>query len=124
MPLLRQARSEGKIAYFPHTRLIVKERPSISSGVGAAAGNRVDSWSLRQRSAFGGDSVMGAGAGTSVGAAVDTGAPVPLATDAGGTATSAIRGAAAGGMERDADTAVSEAGSKSQPQIRKQRARK
>lgn len=34
MPLLRQARMEGKIAYFRHTKLIVKERHGMPSGSG------------------------------------------------------------------------------------------
>lgn len=114
MPLLRQARGKGKITYFRHTRLIMKERPNIGNGDGPAVGTRADGWSSRQRSAAGGDSVMGAGTGTSTGAAAVT----VVADASGGTATSA------GGMEQDTDTEVSEAGSKSQPQTRKQRARK
>ena len=32
LPQLKQARAEGKIAYFSHTKLIVKERSPIAAG--------------------------------------------------------------------------------------------
>ena len=43
MPLLRQARSEGKIAYFRHTKLIVKDRPGAArGGVGGSRSGDAD----------------------------------------------------------------------------------
>lgn len=37
LPLLKQAKSEGKIAYFNHTTLIIRERPGASSRDGVRA---------------------------------------------------------------------------------------
>lgn len=34
LPLLKQARSEGKIAYFRHTKLIIKKKPDMYIGTG------------------------------------------------------------------------------------------
>lgn len=40
IPLMKEARSQGKIAYFKHTRLIIKDRMGLqSSGASNGAGN-------------------------------------------------------------------------------------
>ena len=67
MPMLKQARSDGKIAYFRHTRLVIKERPgghtgaggsqagaASSSGVGGGAASNGGAASLNQSGASSG----------------------------------------------------------------------
>lgn len=46
IPLLKQAKQEGKIAYFKNTRLIVKDRKDFHSG----SASSVDDWKLPSRS--------------------------------------------------------------------------
>ena len=45
LPQLKQARSEGKVAYFRHTRLIVKERPSGTGTSGFTRGTEASTTS-------------------------------------------------------------------------------
>lgn len=42
LPLMKQARSEGKIAYFKHTRLVIKERTTRPPASNAPPGGSVD----------------------------------------------------------------------------------
>ena len=41
LPNLKQARSEGKIAYFSHTKLIIRDRPTPASSYAGAVGGSV-----------------------------------------------------------------------------------
>ncbi|KAK3889169.1 hypothetical protein Pcinc_006743 [Petrolisthes cinctipes] len=86
LPLMKQARTDGKIAYFKHTRLIIKERtgPQLptDNGVAASGGGDEPPWTSNR-------SVVASGASASV---ADV---VPSAThDVAGGASA---GASAGG---------------------------
>ncbi|KAK3859545.1 hypothetical protein Pcinc_034352 [Petrolisthes cinctipes] len=76
LPLLKKAREEGKIAFFKHTKLIIKERTRHVSSSGGGEVNR------GQRSAVGGVAVDGTSAG------VDGGVTGPSGAGAGGPAAS------------------------------------
>lgn len=57
LTLLKKAREEGKIAFFKHTKLVIKER---TRHVSSSGGGDV---SLGQRSTVGGVAAVGTGAG-------------------------------------------------------------
>lgn len=95
-PLMKKAREEGKIAFFKHTKLIIKERTrqvsdngeSSSSGGGGVGSGHRSSVAARPTMEVG-------GAAAGVGAGVDGGDTVPSVAGGGGPAASP---AGAGGL--------------------------
>lgn len=79
MPLLKKAKKEGKIAFFRHTKLIIREK-NEAGGAAAARGTEggVTGAGVTQGAKGGGVAVSvsadgGAGAGTGTGAATGAG---------------------------------------------------
>ncbi|KAK3891047.1 hypothetical protein Pcinc_005051 [Petrolisthes cinctipes] len=89
-PLLKKAREEGKIAFFKHTKLIIKERTRHVSSSGGGDVNR------GQRSAVGGVTVDSTSAGVDGGVTAPSGAGGPAAFPAGAGGPAASPASAGG----------------------------
>ncbi|KAK3882031.1 hypothetical protein Pcinc_001922 [Petrolisthes cinctipes] len=85
MPLLKAARAQGKVAFFRHTKLIIKEK--MSGGA--------DGWEQRSTVGVGGRSVGGA-SGAAAGAAAAGGGAATGGSVAAGDAAVAGDAAASG----------------------------
>lgn len=94
-PLMKKAREEGKIAFFKHTRLVIKERTSGRPGLGHAGSSA---------SSGGGDvmvvprpgwGAVGAGGGAVAGAGCGRDTPAAARGGVGLAASSAVAAAAA-----------------------------
>ena len=95
---LKQARSEGKVAYFRHTRLIVKERPSSTGTSGFTRGTEASTTSGLQVGSTEGvgssDVMVSTGGGTNTRAtpSTDVRVDVSAASDWASGAPSSISG--------------------------------
>lgn len=99
-PLLKQARSDGKIPYFRHTKLIIKEKPDVHigsgwsrvgtvPGVGAGGGGGVSGDAetpVRPQTSSGAAALAFAGSDPSVSASVAGGGIAGLTPDRGSRA--------------------------------------
>ncbi|KAK3876244.1 hypothetical protein Pcinc_018946 [Petrolisthes cinctipes] len=94
MPLLKAARAQGKVAFFRHTKLIIKEK--MSGGA--------DGWGQRSTVSVGGCSVGGAS-----GAAAGGGAVAGAAAVAGGAAAVVDAAATGGGVATGGSVAAGDA---------------
>ncbi|XP_045107879.1 caM kinase-like vesicle-associated protein [Portunus trituberculatus] len=130
MPLLRQARNEGKIAYFRHTKLIVKERPGAVGGEGGVAsggsGNRGSRSASDTTASAAAEPIDGTGGATAVHS--DVAATTSSATAATADSAAGVDGSAASVDVAAADAAVnvvaSEAGDRQRIQTRKGKTKK
>ena len=96
LPLMKQARSEGKIAYFKHTRLVIKDRvnrPSMTIGNEPPVGNSPAAGASKASTAGAADKV---GATGGAGAGSDDGTAHGTVGGAGGISAGSSDGAAGG----------------------------
>lgn len=91
LPLLKQARDQGKIAYFRNTKLIIKERPNVAHVPGRAGTPRYGASTLHETQtrpsargdvSGGADVVDGSGGGVAPAWSTTTGASSAAVTDA------------------------------------------
>lgn len=118
LPQLKQARSEGKVAFFRHTKLIIKEKPT-TQGFASASHAPVGAWSGRRLST--GNS---AGLGTAAAATEGAGAADDVAAAVGPSALVSITAAAGGAEALGEGEGVDVAGEDSRPVTRTEVQRK
>lgn len=113
LPLLKQARSDGKIAYFRHTKLIIKERAVAAWSVGRAAsgvaGGASDGGAVAAGAGAGGMDASGAwSVGGAVGDAaggLGAGGVAAVGAGAGGVGASGAGAAVVAPLPGSSDTA-------------------